>query len=536
MNNKKNGDFLLINPSELKITLKKMYNQVIKLDVFSFFYCEGSNNNIKINSTSDFFDGLTPLAINLSKTSNGFIFSPSKHGVSAVYYIRNANGICAISSQPDVIAALFDCDLSKEALYQDLVMGFRIDNTSIFDNIYKLRVNEYLELENGRLTLKSKSPKPLSYSHATEQLFDILLGFVAKNFDDNYISELTGGIDSRLVYALGLAGGKAPRQNFTIGNDSDPDVQVAQLISQSSNSAHYLLNQDYNADSILKDGYNFAVMSGFSLNAASYSWMPNVYKQLEPYRKGQVTGVGGECAGDFYFTPFDKLISHPYIFDKWMKKRLYSSGNLLVNHVGGHEYQHEKLKSELAGLLNTNNAQAWRSSLVSLYAQHRVTNWVGPVLKASSNYYDVCAPLLTDPYLDWALSVPLDLRKNRQAQLSLVKKLHPKIAEVPYASQLGSNFIRNNKVTRIANKLYKRSLGIKSQDDLGSNSVIKVLIQDKSINHQVSEIMRKYLSMNENHILLILHNPDSYTKQLGFLVTACWAKQRINELKNKYIN
>ncbi|NMR23948.1 hypothetical protein HH219_00050 [Pseudoalteromonas sp. NEC-BIFX-2020_015] len=536
MNNTDQGRFLIINSDCFSYDFLLDYESVEKLSELSnlcLFYSAGSNVNVKEDDLSG-YRLIDPLVVHINKTPTELKINSSQLAMGNIYYLDRGNGIEAVSSDPAILAALFDCELSKNAIFQDVSIGFRLGSLSIFENVYKLNARKYIKICNNKITIHEMIIEPLSFDIAEERLLDTLPKMVAECFSNDYAVELTGGIDSRLVYALGLAGGVSPKVNFTIGKELDSDVQIAKLISKLSGSDHFLISDAFDAQKLVEDGSKFVSLSGFCANAASYSWLPTVYRKLESKRTGQLSGAGGECAGDFYFTPFDSFISSRYIFETWVKKRLYLTGNKMMSDVGHHQSLHENLTSSIYDILNTKNSQTWRSSLVSLYSEHRVKNWVGPVLNASSGFYDVAAPLLTDYYLCWANAVPNELRKNRQAQLALINKINPNLAKIPYGSQLGNSSLLNSKLIVKSRKVYNRVIGLRGKSDLGSTSTIRSLINNETIKNSLPDIMNEFLGIENKNLTNILKNPDVYTSQLGFLVTACWAKERLQSLKLKY--
>lgn len=532
MDNKVKGSYLLIN--KYSVELANRYKKSIKVSSdFYLYFTPGPNLTVNNYLEGEIIE-LSPLLVKINILTNGIELTLSQLAIGDVYYLERENGIEALSSEPAILAALFDCELSINAIYQDISIGFRLGNLSIYENIFKLNANHSINAISNKITLVEHPRRVEVFKLAQEKLLDTLPKEVARCYANGYASELTGGIDSRLVYALGLAGGGAPKIDFTIGNQFDNDVIVAELISKLSKSKHIRINNNLMDSQLAEDGYDFVSFSGFSVNAASYSWLPSVYRQLDSVRTGQLTGAGGECACDFYFTPFDRLIKSPYILDEWLKKRLYLSGNKMLKAIPMSDELHKNLFNKLKVIVNTSSIDTWRNSMTSLYSEHRVKNWVGPVLNASDNYYNVSAPLLSDTYLNWANSIPLKLRRNRQAQLGLIKILNPKLAMIPYGFKLGKNVLLNNKHINLLNKIYKRTIGFNKTDDLGSTSTIKKLTSDVVIREELKVIMREYFSVKESNIELIINNPDVYTKQLGYLVTACWAKRKVNEISLSY--
>jgi len=530
MDNQIKGSYLLINRNSIE--LANRYNKSIKVSSDFYLHFTSGSNLTVTNDLEDEIIEQSPLSVKINLLTNGVELTLSQLAIGDVYYLERESGIEALSSDPAILAALFDCELSINAIYQDISIGFRLGNLSIYENIFKLNANHSIKVISNKITLIEHPRRVEVFKLAQENLLDTLPKEVARCYSNGYVSELTGGIDSRLVYALGLAGGASPKIDFTIGNQFDNDVIVAELISKQSKSKHIRINNNLMDSQLVEDGYDFVSSSGFSVNAASYSWLPSVYRQLDSVRTGQLTGAGGECASDFYFTPFDRLIKSPYILDEWLKKRLYLSGNKMLKVIPICDELHKNLFNKLKVIVNTSSIDTWRNSMTSLYSEHRVKNWVGPVLNASGNYYNVAAPLLSDTYLTWANSIPFNLRKNRQAQIDLIQKLNPNLANIPYSYQVEKNNLLNNKYINLVNKIYKRTLSFKAADDIGSTSTIKSLVSDIFINNELKVIMKDKLQMKDEDVESILSNPDLYTKQLGFLITACWAKRKANEIKS----
>jgi hypothetical protein len=469
------------------------------------------------------------------KNEESILFDPGFLGLGPMYYVKKEGIILGVSSEPSLLAALYCCPLNKQAIYQDITIGFRIAENSIFEDVSKILPGMGMVVQDGCISLKQFHFESPTYVLAEEQLLDELPAYVAQSFSEGYISELTGGIDSRLLIALGLSGGGKPNMAFTIGDANSADVLAAKNICHELGVAHKLLGQGFDEVELFNDTIDFLTRSGFTSNAASYGWLPTVYRSLAPFREGQISGAGGECAGDFYFTPLDSIVKTNKVRDLWINYRLLRSGNKFLSLMAENQRNDllSSVKVSVNNHLDSSTYENWCEGLNKLYTHHRVRNWVGPVLNASSHWYDVKAPLLSSLYINWANKVPNKQRKGRASQLALISKLSPSLAGMPYEKDLNSHPIfGNSRFAEISIKVSKRLMQKKTKEDLGTVSVVDELFRLEYYQSKAALLIRDFFGISEEGVSKIFSSPIVFSNELGYIFTALQADLS----KEKYVS
>jgi hypothetical protein len=334
--------------------------------------------------------------------------------------------------------------------------------------------------------------------------------------------ELTSGVDSRLLLACCAASGVLPHCSFTIGNASDDDVLVAKSLSAALGIEHHRIDLDIDTTQIVEDARAFACGSEWLANASSYSWLPSVFRQLDNIRDSQVTGAGGEIAGDFYSTPLDSLYSCLPIA-VWIRSRLEIPGSLARKLFKGNLIDLACNQAVKCFPSYMSNKSSFRTAQNIFYYEQRVQNWALPVLRASARWYRVIAPYMTKEYKQWAFTAHSHkYLKGRRAQIEVTRRLCPALAVVPYGT------LEHRKYQTMYRKFVGRALVIarlrRLQADMLADRAVQVLLRDVALLQKI-EMLCKSLQSNISYELVckLLNNPRSDPRVLGVLITAALA-------------
>lgn len=431
------------------------------------------------------------------------------------------NEIVAASDHCELLAALGDCRADANALAESLLFGFMIGPSSRFERVRRLLPRERFEIDEegqGRLVQTGKAHPPVALADAEARLRSELAPQVAEAFEAGAAMELSGGYDSRLSLALGLAGGEKPRLAFTLGEPDSPDVRSAAAICEAFDIRHVVLKAVGDGGS--DDVADIVQASGYQVNAASYGWLPGVFRQLKSLRDSQIGGSGGECATGFYYTRFDPILDRGLLRREWVNLRLRipsrAIDRLYASRSAGESPAAAAVDHALR-LLNEGDAgQSWRERVDRFYREQRVRQWGSPVLVASQHWYEPVAPLLSDAYIQWSLSLPVPER-TRASQHRLIASLSPKLAALPYAHAFGRKSGTLTKVTR-------RLVRSRRAADLGAAAVAERLAGDEAVRALLLELVQTpHLGLNAANAQALLCSPAEAPRELGALVSAAMA-------------
>lgn len=428
--------------------------------------------------------------------------------------------IVAVSDNCELLAALGSCRVDANALAENLLFGFMLGPSSRFECVRRLLPRERFEIDNGRGRLVRIEPadRPVAPGEAEARLRSELAPQVAEAFKAGAVMELSGGYDSRLSLALGLAGGEKPRLAFTLGNSSSPDVRSAAAICEAFDIQHVVLEATGSGG--IDDVTAIVKASGFQANATSYGWLPGVFRQLKPLRDSQVSGSGGECATGFYHTRFDPILNRGLLRREWVNLRLRQPGRavdrLYASRNADGTPTAAALEHALRLLSEGGEHQSWRERVDRFYREQRLRQWASPVLVASRHWYEPVTPLLSDAYLQWSQSLP-SAERTRASQHRLIASLSPKLAMLPYAHAYERKSGTITKVTR-------RLLRSRGAADLGAAAVAERLAGDEAIRALLLDLVQMpHLGLHAASAQALLGRPADAPRELGCLVSAAMA-------------
>ncbi len=473
-----------------------------------------------------------------------------RYGLRPVYFGFDRRRRPIVSTRPDIVAALIKGRLSVQALAEHLLVGYTLDDHCIFEDVLRLRPQKRLSYgqrvglrvvktcDEAATPGRARSQPPKS----CEPWIKAISPTVTDAFDRGYAMELSGGVDSRLVLAIGLHAGVAPRMAFTLGEDDDDDVRIARLICDRCNIQHRVLPVEIDPTSIAADAYDFAIRSGFATNACTHAWMPAAFQELSALRTGQIGGGGGECASGFYYGPADFLRGSQALDELWVRARLFKSGielKKIFGRIRGRLLAADVTKTALRNLRM--GTGAWRDASDAFYLSQRVPNAGGPVLSASACWYDPVQPLLHLPHIEWTRSLTSSQRAHRSTQMTLIHELYPALGEIRYSG--GRRYARSRgakikqqmrrfavAATKIGHRLGNRRVG----PDQGADVAAEALVQNESVREAIRALAKcPELNLRSEHIERMLAAPKRYEYELGVLLSTAWAEQTAKSIASQ---
>jgi hypothetical protein len=468
-------------------------------------------------------------------------------GLRPIHYGFDNRRRIIVSTRPDLIAALIGSELSTRALAELLLVGFFPDDHSMFDGVHRLRPGEWIgfDVHQGLRTGARSQASGASheFSGSASDCIDALRESVARSFERGHMLELSGGVDSRLVLALGLSAGSKPATALTIGDggSEDADVEIARRICRTMGIDHIVQQAEAEQADVVEDGRLFAMQSGFAVNACSYAWLPGVFRRLDGRRSGQIGGGGGECAGGFYYTPLDGFCRFEPFSRAWIRRRFLHAG-IAIAELFGREIARELRTDIERHLLSLIDRQShWRAAMDELYRAQRLPHTAGPVLSASAAWYEPYHPLLTQPYHQWATCLSIADRHHRRAQRDLIGQLAPSLAKIPFAGQsmlsatpLKRAFGIAENCRRTISKIHRRVRSARKSPDLGAAITATRFASDDASRLTLLEAADSVAFPPRRQALdAILEQPATYAHELGALMTAAWAAREVRDLSRE---
>jgi hypothetical protein len=455
-----------------------------------------------------------------------------------------------VSSRPDLIAALLGRTIDPMMVMEQLLMSYLLDDHSLFSGVKRLLMGEKIifSKESGCKFLRDTS---LPYIDPTKVFSDekswiekVAL-LTAETFSNGGAIELTGGVDSRLVLALGLHGGRKPALAFTLGPEESDDAHIAAQVSREMRIPHHQIPFDFENSDLVADGLVFSAAAGFgNIDATAYSALPGCFRKLSELRDIQVGGLGGECAMGFFYTPFDFLVPVGPFRKLWIEKRLFKRGDtsngLFPMEVWQANYDRVY---DLADCLFGETPGCWRRKTNGFYLHQRMRQWAGSVLTASLNWYQPVHPLFQAEHINWAASLPEKYRWSRQQQMQCIIRLDKELGLLPfdggrkYAVNSIETFAQTlNKVAGVVRKTAKK-LQHKPTRILGHGpKTAAILARDGRVQKSLQNLFSSWdMNIDEDRLQVFLNHPEQHATDLGTLITASWANDSLERIKQMLV-
>lgn len=455
----------------------------------------------------------------LIRNGSRWLVDPGELAYAPLFYTGDASAVSAISSDPAALAAMINAPIDMVAFYQWLAFGFLIGDRTIFRGVHRARTGEVIEGDEAGARVRERQatapPPPTS-----DPIAESIRHAVADAFRAGAAAELTGGVDSRLALACGLASGSPPRLAFTIGEPNDPDVEVARRIAETFSIPHVVVPAMRTWARVASDAHRFVSGSAYMSNAVEYAWLPSVFERLEPMRDAQLTGAGGEAAYGFYDSPFDAALQSPWLWSVWIRARLCTrlrpEVSLLRRSAGLRREAFADVRRALTGLKGP-----VQDRTASFYTRERLRTWAAPVLWSSSQWYRVYAPFMGEGYIRWGAGLGAEARSGRRAQRKLIEQLEPGLGAIPFASELTRESSSGRR--KLWAKVRRRLLNGEKGSAL-HRAVATSLASDPEIVRCIVEFGQRHPDIAHNSLNTVLRHPAEHPRAFGFLLSAAFAE------------
>ena len=243
-------------------------------------------------------------------------------GIKPLYYAE-AGGRLFFGSEAKCVLANpeVDRDLDPMALDHFLAYLYTPRDRAIFRGMRKLRPGHYLEVQDGRVSVRQYWQLPVTQSfHGSEaDALDALERTLGEAVRSHMVSDvplgafLSGGIDSSVVVALMAQASSRPVQTFSIGFDESTHNELphARRVAEHLGTEHHEFVVRPDALDILD-----RVIWHFDEPFADSSAIPTWY--VSEIARRHVTVVLSGDGGDELFGGYDRYLPHPRVssFDR----------------------------------------------------------------------------------------------------------------------------------------------------------------------------------------------------------------------------
>jgi hypothetical protein len=332
--------------------------------------------------------------------------------------------------------AQLDWEWNFTAIKQIAAFGHTLGRHTLHPRIFRLDAHAQVGLANGQVQVEAIDPMSTWQWDCTplDPTFTTLTNAFTACLEgaETPLLSLSAGFDSRLLFALCLHFGVAPRI-ACMGPATATDFKVASILAARTGTKVERVDLDQNA--YLANGAAISWVTSGTKNAGD--WHTYLYsQQLDAADKVHLVGSNGEFARSFYR---DVLTRAP-LFDRAGRSAVRSyfavrAINRLRKYPSGVVAAGLGEIASVFGAFDQAHTRYPKSSLACLdafYAIERVRHFIGAGLAC---YAAFCKP--RSPFLDgaWMKSIAALARENKQADRyhrAAIRKFAADLDEVPY--------------------------------------------------------------------------------------------------------
>ena len=367
-------------------------------------------------------------------------------------YLAEQNGISLVSTSSGLLAALTQAGLDPEAGRVYSLLGCFLGERTMFNGIRKLAAGENVRLIGGnttstfessdRLSAVVESPHYASVEDAATAGLETLRR-IFRAYSEAFgemVVELSGGLDSRLLFALAREANLKHIETMTIGTPGTPDVVIAaDLADEFGVRNHFIpvsMSDDWADQEIVERVTTASLRRDYAANPLSGA----VYDAISPLVSGpsQLTGQGGELGRGSYYAGqserknFDR--SDAFNLVRW---------RLAVNQAADAAILDEDFQSSRNRALDEATWEyfrdmpgGWPAVTDQVYLFGRMQRWAGPAYSKTTIDRPRLSPFFHPLYIRWAADVPAGLRRNSRTFVRMLEMLSPELAHTPLAGGL----------------------------------------------------------------------------------------------------
>ncbi len=335
--------------------------------------------------------------------------------------------------------------ISDHEVYEYIFNGVTLGDATAFREINRLPIGRALRF-NDRLVSVSQpgpslpTPAPIGFEELLAQSFDALTRYLrvaGDLFGDNIRMALSGGYDSRLLFALFRSLARSPSL-FVYGGKNDSDVVVAEKIvaGEGVGLRHVDKTQRQPTPDEIPEivARNFHVDDALPWSGIMTSDAEN-RARLERSAGGalHVNGGGGEIFRNFFRLGDRPATAREFVWafycqiDPAACTPLFSRGS----YVAG-------VAAKVTGILPDQGQPLSRIAIESLYSNFRCRSWFGRENSINSRFGYSILPFYDHQIVEAGLRVPIPYKYVGNYEAALIRKASPRIAA--YDTNYGHDF------------------------------------------------------------------------------------------------
>ena len=452
------------------------------------------------------------------KAAKKILLISDRLGTRFVYWYHK-NGIFSFSGEIRALLTLKEINktIDKTSVGCFLAIGYLLGENTFFKSIKLIRpatIMEY-DLVNDKLiqhyywTFRDVKKQDISYEDAVDKLHELVEKSVMKRVEniepDEMILPLSGGLDSRLIFAILNNHNKVPAFIYTNGDKDCTDVKYAKHLCKKYHFKHHR-NAPQTQNDYIESGKDGSLVCEGMVPFIEY----NTYKLFPKHYL--ISGFVGDVIFGATFKEEKDLLDHR--MNSEIAERFYEKYKELADYNDKY-FDISKLEASL--LIN------------------RIRRHTTQMINGDAQVNEQILPYIDKDILDFIYSIPDEYRYNNYLYSDMLLKYYPEyFKKIPwnrYNRPIQGKIYKNNKynLNWVIEKIEKcRWLGKKLK-----HSILKRINYHTWFNKKTFHVFQTELSKNENIQLIKdkYYNNSSLVKK--YVSEQGWKKIG-NYIENKY--
>lgn len=408
-------------------------------------------------------------AVILSVDNVIYIFG-DESGSYPIYY-GYKNGQFIVTNTFCNVQAVLKQQVCVEKLIEYGVCSFNIGKQTPFNNIYKVREQEYLEYKEGQLTVKKVELNYYGVGQNDEEAYEALkqelcrINGIRSKFIKRNLSFTTGGIDSRLGFALHEREGDDCTLSVWDGKDiitngTDKDTEICRQLAELRNKEYRIMDVSMNFEDCMKKMGMKEVLK--------YGEYCSIYGNNEKWR----SIFESDDLKDYEWIEFGAsnalLKTVSYLEDNWHDG--FTEENLIKDvfmrsGLYGRVFVYESFINEMKKSLKDDTENEKKKCVEDF---DRIFNYynhahAGEILSVYANTYVYSFSLFREKRIfDLAMKISYESRANNGVSIRLTRDICPELLDVPYFTHHHTMLYNKNKGEVEELLLYKLIYGLRN--------------------------------------------------------------------------
>ena len=442
-----------------KLLKSSDWSNIFSKGINSLNFLDGHFAGIKWNEKglTFFSDALGLRDINIIKANNGFYFS----------------------TRIDWLSKISSGKLDLNVFGSRWLLVNQISHESLIENSVRIVSGSIAKIENNKLTVtkniwdfKRKDSSDLSDFY--KKIESITLA--GTNSNRNISLSLSGGLDSRFLFAILIKNKSTNFEAHTFGNPEHPDSVIAKKLCTYFDIKH---NQ---FDIITKDSINlidliqdYITFTNFTNPISSALHLGN-YKNTDLQNKVLIDGGFGEIWRRGFLNKF-LFYGEKYLlekdFDKIISLLTINRSNIFAKEFT--DILNFHMQEQILSVINKmpEISDIGFENWLDLFAiRTRLVNFYGPEQAYADSVVETYMPFAQQSLINQLPSIPIKLRKNNKFVMNFIKSNNYKLTSYPLVKgSVKIHFSSNTIEARLLSKI-KTKLGLAYRDQDKVNLII----------------------------------------------------------------